>query len=304
MQFAARLRLLRLASHRRRGSSVQLIKAFLNDPDERIARMATRELLRRRPPEYENLLLTRMPKAAESVRRVIGRSLGHIGFEQFWQRFDQLDRPTRQSAGRAMLKILPDAIVRLTRRLNNGPLDQRLKAMQMAQDLALVNNLREVLKALAAHANPKVRSKAISVLGSASDGSDDALLKKILQDGDARVRANAVEVIELTVRTSFIPILVEKARNGSSRERANSIKAMHKMRLGQAGDALAVMLKDERADHRISALWALRQMSFWKLLSEVGRLAKEDANMRVRRYALGILKGVAEMLRREKAKAG
>ena len=45
-------------------------------------------------------------------------------------------------------------------------------------------------------------------------------------------------------------------------------------------------------------------MSFWKLLSEVGRLAKEDANMRVRRYALGILKGVAEMLRREKAKAG
>jgi HEAT repeat protein len=129
----------------------------------------------------------------------------------------------------------------------------------------------------------------------------------VLQDADPRVRANAVEVIERTARTAFVPILVEKARHGGGRERANSIKAMHRMRVGQAGEALAAMLQDERPDHRVSALWALRQMGFWKLLKEVGRLAKDDQNMRVRRYALGILKGVAEMLRREgvqKGKAG
>ena len=103
--FDARLHLLRLAAQRRRGTSVQLIKGFLSDPDERLARMAAREMIRRHPPEYENILLTRMATCPASVRRVIARSLGHVGFEQFWERFDQLDKATRKPAGRAMLKI-------------------------------------------------------------------------------------------------------------------------------------------------------------------------------------------------------
>ena len=55
------------------------------------------------------------------------------------------------------------------------------------------------------------------------------------------------------------------------------------------------MLRDERPEHRISALWALRQIGWWQLLTEVGRLAKSDGNLRVRRYALTILRGIAEM---------
>ena len=33
------------------------------------------------------------------------------------------------------------------------------------------------------------------------------------------------------------------------------------------------------------------------MLNEVGRLAKEDDNLKVRRYAVGVLKGVAEIAR-------
>jgi len=99
--FTARLHLLRLASQRRKGTSVALIKGFLSDPDERLARLAAREMIRRRPPEFQNILLAPMATAKPSVRRVISRSLGHAGFEQFWDRFDQLDRATRSNAGRA-----------------------------------------------------------------------------------------------------------------------------------------------------------------------------------------------------------
>jgi hypothetical protein len=106
---AVRLRILRVAQRRRRGSSVAIFKAMLNDPDERLMRMAARELVRRRPPDMENLLLQQMTTAPESVRRVISRSIGQSGFEHFWQRFDRIDRPTRRQAGRAMLKLLPDA---------------------------------------------------------------------------------------------------------------------------------------------------------------------------------------------------
>ena len=59
--------------------------------------------------------------------------------------------------------------------------------------------------------------------------------------------------------------------------------------------------QDQRSEHRISALWALRQIGWWQLLNEVGRIAKEDENLRVRRYALGILKHIADTMQAIKA---
>jgi hypothetical protein len=67
------------------------------------------------------------------------------------------------------------------------------------------------------------------------------------------------------------------------------------MKVSTASGQLLLMLRDERPDHRVSALWALRQIGWWQLLGEVGRLAKSDANLKVRRYALAVLRGVAEM---------
>jgi len=72
------------------------------------------------------------------------------------------------------------------------------------------------------------------------------------------------------------------------------------MKVKAAGNSLLLMLRDERSEHRISALWTLRQIGWWQLLSEVGRLAKADTNLRVRRYALGVLRGVAETMQAKK----
>jgi hypothetical protein len=63
------------------------------------------------------------------------------------------------------------------------------------------------------------------------------------------------------------------------------------------------MLQDPRAEHRISGMWALKAIGWWGLLNEVGRLAKEDQNLRVRRYALAVLRNVADMVKAGK-KAG
>jgi len=38
----------------------------------------------------------------------------------------------------------------------------------------------------------------------------------------------------------------------------NAIKALHHMRVGTASPALLSMLRDERPEHRISAMWALK----------------------------------------------
>jgi HEAT repeat protein len=304
VQFAARLRLLRVAAARPRGASVQLLRAFLSDPDERLVRMAAREIVRRRPADFENMLLQLMIAAPESVRRVVSRAIGQAGFENFWQRFDRLDKATRKSAGKAMLKMLPDAVQRLGRRLVSGPVEQRLKAMQITQELGLGELLRPAIGQLCNDPNAKLRSKAITLLGDLEGTPSEVLLDRVLNDADPRVRANAIEVLESKKDAQFLPMLAARARAAgatSNRERANAIKALHGMKVKNATIALAAMLQDQRPEHRISALWALKSIGWWQLLNEVGRLAKSDDNLRVRRYALGVLKGVAELMRGTRA---
>jgi HEAT repeat protein len=301
---AARLRLLRIAMRRKRGASVALIRSFLADPDERIMRMAAREIVRRKPIDFENILLKLMTSATPSVRQVMGRVIGQAGFDQFWQRFDRLDKATRKQAGKAMLKLLPDAAQRLQRRAVTGTPEQRIKALQIVQELSIAEPMQHTLVQLCSDPNPRIRSKAVSVLGDIPSSPSSVLVERLLNDTDARVRANVVEVLEARQDSQFMPVLARQALGASSRERANAIKAMHRMKVGTAGGQLMTMLRDERPDHRISAMWALKQIGWWQLLNEVGLLAKSDGNVRVRRYALGVLKTVAELLKEQKKAAG
>lgn len=301
--FDARLRLLRLTMSRRRNASTALVKAFLSDPDERLARMAAREIIGRKPADYENSLLQLMTNAPDSVRRVVSRAIGQVGFDQFWQRFDRMDRPTRKQAGKAMLKLLPDALQRLSSRLSSGPVEQRIKAMQIVHELDLAEPLKDALMPLCSFPQARIRSKAVSLLAEIGSVTPDVLLERVLNDSDARVRANAIEVLENKRATEYVPMLTQRARSAQNRERANAIKALGRMRVSTASTQLLHMLQDQRSEHRISALWALRQIGWWNMLNEVGRLAKSDPNMRVRRYALGVIKGVAQLVQEQKAQS-
>ena len=289
-----RLGLLRIAMRRPRGASVALLRRLLRDPDERLVRMAAREIVRRRPADFENMLLKLMTGAPPSVRRIIGRSLGQVGFDHFWQRFDRLDPATRKAAGKAMLKLLPDASQRLMRKLAGGPVEQRVKAIQVAEELGLLEEVAPVLTEMCSDASARVRSKAVVALGELRQVPSEAILDRVLHDTDARVRANAIEVLETKNREQYVPLLATRTRSADGRERANAIKALHSMKVGTAWAQLSAMLRDERPTHRVSALWALRQIGWWQMLDEVGKLARGDPNLRVRRYAMAILRTLAE----------
>jgi HEAT repeat protein len=291
--FTARLRVFRVAASSPQGTSVELLKRFLRDPDERIARMSVREIIRRRPPEFGNLLLPLMTDAPDSVRRVVSRAIGQQGFETFWQRYDHLDKSARKAAGKAMLKLLPDATARLARRMSNGTIEQRVKALGMARDLGLVELMKASVLPLCAHPNPRVRSKAVTVLSAIGAQAVDVLIEKVVNDTDPRVRANAIEVMEARGSVKFVPLLAERAHQGANRERANAIKALHSMKVGTAAGQLLQMLRDDRAEHRISAMWALRKVGWWRMLAEIARLAREDENLRVRQYAMNVLQSAA-----------
>ena len=239
-----RLRLLRVAMRRKKNTSVQFLRSMLADADERLMRLAAREIVRRRPADFENMLLQLMTNALPSVRRVVSRAIGHVGFENYWDRFDRLDRPTRKQAGRAMLKLLTDAPQRLARRLASGPMEQRLKALQITQELGLSETLRDAVIALTTFPHPKVRSKAVVVLGEIPGTSVELLMERIMRDTDVRVRANAIEVLENHQTPRLITLLAERSKSANNRERANAIKALNRMRVGNVGPALTAMLRD------------------------------------------------------------
>src|SRR5258705_8379944 len=283
---------------RPRGASMSLIKSFLNDPDERLARLVVREIVRRRPADSENMLIKLTTTASESVRRVISRAVGQVGFDNFWEKWDRLDPETRKAAGRAMLKVLSDGLKRLERKIRAGQIDQRIKAISIAQELGVADSHGPELTQACADPNPKLRSKAVSMLAEVRGMPPEALLEKVLHDVDPRVRANAIEVLEAKHRVEFVPLLASRARSPHSRERANAIKALAAMRVGAAAPQLISMMQDDRSEHRISGLWALREIGVWNMINEVGRLAKDDPNLRVRRYAMAVLRRVSEMIQK------
>ena len=288
-----RLRIFRVVAARPIGTSVELFKRFSRDADERLARMAVREIIRRRPPDFGNLLLPLMTDAPDSVRRVVSRAIGQQGFETFWTRYDTMDKSVRKAGGKAMLKLLPDFVQRLGRRMAGGTIEQRVKALGMARDLELVEQMKADVLPLCAHTNPRVRSKAVTVLSAIGAQAVDVLVEKVVNDADPRVRANAIEVMEQRSSVKFAQLLATRAHTGANRERANAIKALHSMKIGTAAGQLLQMLRDDRAEHRVSALWALRKIGWWRLLAEVARLAREDQNLNVRQYAMNVLQSAA-----------
>ena len=99
------------------------------DADGHVRRMAVRRLARRaaeRDAAAESALLRRLADGDADLRRA-GRAGVAATFEALWRRLDDLTPDRRRSAGRAVLKLLPDAGDRLRRLATGGPADRRLR---------------------------------------------------------------------------------------------------------------------------------------------------------------------------------
>ena len=198
--------------------------------------------------------------------------------------------------------MLPLELTRLKRQALAGPAAETVRALCVISELGLADQLRETIWACYDHADAKVRSKAVLMLGELlAAGQDDEAERRLelaLVDVDDRVRANAIEVLERTGRRELVALLEARSRLGRNRERANAIKALSSMRLSDPQRPLFDMLRDRRDPHRLSALWAVEHTGQWKLLEEIAKLARHDTNVRVRQSAISTVQRMAQKMRR------
>ena len=270
----------------------EAIAAFCFDADVRIARTALRELKRRQWPGRTRLMLQIAGSGPSSLGELIESELGSEMFERFFANWNQLPRQTRESAGRAVMKLNGQFHRQLAAKMTAGDARRRLRAIMMARQLTQETFFVPQLVRLADDPDPRVASAAVKALGEVDESNDaTGALVSALDHNDDRVAANAVESLEQTDRLDGArEALVQLAVGGRNRSRANAIKALMHVSASEAVMALRRMLDDTDVRHRISALWVVERVLVEGLAQQVGDIARSDPDADVRNRALRVIR--------------
>ena len=272
------------------------IARFCDDPDPSIARIATLELIRRRPADLPAILLRIVNAGHADVRAIAGRALAPMGFERLWQGWPKLTYEQRLAAGRALLKLDSGFLMQVGKKLDNPDDIIRLRTLAIIHMLNQGALFEQALLILATDPNRMIASAAVRALGSADSPNVRTALESALEHPDSRVRANAVEALEQLRSTRHVHRLVEMARQDDNRPRANAIKALMKMRTSDSMAFLTRMLADRRPNHRRSALWMVESIGVIEVARQVAEISVSDPDREVKSQAGEVVQHLIQIL--------
>lgn len=217
--------------------------------------------------------------------------------------------PPRSNAGDGLAPVVPIAglpgpqeVKRLASLISQGKPAEVVSALGVAAELGVTGQLSDAVLHCCASCDVRVRAKATMLLGGLPQGEQggtgpvSAILHSALGDADHRVRASAIETVERLGWECFDEILEARSRHGHQRERANAIKALLGRGASEARQQLVEMLLDRRDGHRLSALWVVETRRMSELVEQVARIARSDANVRVRNAASFVLREILRQM--------
>jgi len=265
--------------------SDQLLRTVLAWSDLDLSPIALHELVRRRPKDLpisaldhtrRSLPISLTPDQRDAIKR---------DFQEYWDKFDQLDESTRISAGGELARALPELLERLRSYMASTRLSDRLRALKIVNVLCLAEHLQLAVARLACDPDRIVRSTAMIALGQIGGQISERILHRGLRDEDKRVQANAIESLDRLAAANQTPQLRAKLDDGDNRVRANAVKALLQLKVPQAARTLLDMLEDPNRMHRASAIWLIEQLDIVGLTARVIMLADEDPDPYIRRKA-------------------
>lgn len=235
-----------------------------------------------------NHLLGTLERLGESVRPVIRQFLAADSFSRYWRSYRRLDETMRSRAGRALLKLDGKVSDLLGAKLVSREVAHQLQAVEMVRQMGAGGGFEHTLCDLARQGDRRVRASAVRTLAGCESFHSRRTLARCLDDPDPRVQANAIEALEAAGGDP--EAVADKIHSPHNRARANAIRWLLDAGRTEAGTALATMLTDDRAAHRISAMWAAgqsRHEAAWPILE---RISLTDPDTRVRARAATLLR--------------
>lgn len=264
--------------HDRSEMSTGLLRIVAVRPADCTARLAAREVLRRRP-DRTGAVAHPTGESSDAAHQNLN------AFERFWDRFDDfpsgdhmLEADTLRRLGLDIGRLLRGKLA------TPEPLD-RVRALRITTTLRMLDELQEPIRRLAGDPDPIVRGPAVNLLAELPGVTSERMLRAAVNDPDHRVQANAIEGLDRLDVADRAGVVLPKLESRDNRVRANAVRSLLRLESREAAGALLDMLEDPSPTHRISALWVVERAASRAVLGRVRDLRDHDADPRVRRRA-------------------
>jgi len=174
----------------------QLCLSALQDPDPQVQASALAQLRPRGIPGAVTRLIGMLDSRHELVREAARESLAEFSFARYISSFDMLDDNVRESTGKLVLKIDPDAIGGLRGEISAQARSRRMRGIEAVIAMGVASHLEEELIAALADDDHMIRSRAALALGSCRSTRAQSALLGALSDRSEAVRQCAQESLE------------------------------------------------------------------------------------------------------------
>ncbi len=261
--------------------------------DEEFTEAALVELLRRSPPDLPALVVQQLTSRSPRVRQLAAQHAASYSFERYWQAFDDLPPDARVSAGRAVLKLVPDFVDRLVRKLEEGRSDEILRALQAADDLNLLKSLSSTLLRLERHHSQSVRAAAAGALGKL--GTQQQTQAEVDQTPASQPQASSQQQpgpdAAVSSEHATDSRLGELERMLSAPEtvaRAGAVRQLLRTQIVPATAILIELLTDDDVSRRRCGLELVKQTRLADMMACVLGMARHESDPSLREQAQNV----------------
>ncbi len=169
----------------------QLALQGLDDPDPNVQALMARQLRGRRIPGAIARLIQFLDSPHPVIRDAARDSLQEFNFQRYLDSFELMDEDIRCSTGKLVLRVDPEALDRLADELKAPSRTRRLRALEMANTMRVVDRIESLVIELLGDEDHFIRAEAAETLQSCNSTLARQALRGAMSDRSVAVREAA-----------------------------------------------------------------------------------------------------------------
>ncbi len=236
----------------------------LQDTSQRVRSEAIKELIKANASVAVEPLIELLDEEDATLRAEAAEALGQLqspaAFMPLFESLSDGDSQVRNAAVQALVELaqagVPEELVHgLIQGLQSQEMRLRTSCSRVLSQIA--EQIIDMLLPYLYHADERLRSSVVFVLGESGDGRALSYLVNALQDSEARVRTAAAEAVEKIASTAIAPLAASLDTATDDRLKTRSIQAMGRL-LKRLQPPLEHVLSEENENMRQLAQKALQ----------------------------------------------